>query len=162
MRREDCVDLFSKIPQGYHPQVNLILRGQGMITVDVVIRFEEHYLVLRGREQGSTDEGRAFFVPYDEIAYFRLERVVKLGEIKAMYGETGHVDAEDALLAGTETAEADAAAETSAGSASKTPPPVATPSGPIDPAAIARQNLLERIRAARANVGGATGRVGGK
>ena len=98
MRREDCVDLFAKIPASYHPQINLILRGQGMITVDVVVRFEQGYVVLRGREQGSTDEGRAFFVPYDEIAYFRIERVMKLGEMKAMYGETGFVDAEDALL----------------------------------------------------------------
>jgi hypothetical protein len=162
MRREDCVELFGKIPQVYHPQVNLILRGQGMITVDVVIRFEPHYVVLRGREQGSTDEGRAFFVPYEEIAYFRLERVVKLGEIKSMYGETGYVDAEDALLGTTEKIEIDAAAETAAGAASKTPPPVASPLGPTDPAAIARQNLLERIRAARANVGVATGKMGGK
>lgn len=162
MRREDCVELFEKIPPGYHAQVNLILRGQGMITVDVVIRFEPHYVVLRGREQGSTDEGRAFFVPYEEIAYFRLERVVKLGEIKAMYGEAGHVDAEDALLEATQKIDTDAAAETSAGAAAQTPPPVATPIGPTDPAAIARQNLLERIRAARANIGGATGRVGGR
>ena len=158
MRREDCLDLFERIPQGYHPQVNLILRGQGMITVDVVIRFEEHYLVLRGREQGSTDEGRAFFVPYEEIAYFRLERVVKLGEIKAMYGETGYVDAEDALL----SAEEKSAAQPTPGADPKAPPPTPAPTGPVDPAAIARQNLLERIRAARATVGGATGRMNGK
>src|SRR5829696_10370364 len=123
MRCEDCVELFGKIPQGYHAQINLILRGQGMITVDVLIRFEEHYVVLRGREQGSTDEGRAFFVPYEEIAYFRLERVVKLGEIKAMYGETGHVDAEDALL----SAEDRPAAEPAAGAEPKAPPPTPAP-----------------------------------
>ncbi len=120
MRREDCEELFAKIPQVYHAQLNLILRGQGMITVDVLVRFEPHYVVLRGREQGSTDEGRAFFVPYEEIAYFRLERVVKLGEIKAMYGETGRMDAEDALLSATEKADVDPANETSAGMASKT------------------------------------------
>ncbi|MBN9524046.1 hypothetical protein J0H58_36970 [bacterium] len=160
MRRDDCEDLFKRIPQVYHPQINLILRGQGMITVDVLVRFEPHYVVLRGREQGSTDEGRAFFVPYEEIAYFRLERVVKLGELKEMYGETGYVDAEDALLKSEEKA---AAAETAApGVEAKTPPPTPSPIGPSDPAAIARQNLLDRIRAARANVGGATGKIGGK
>jgi hypothetical protein len=160
MRREDCMDLFKRIPEGYHAQINLILRGQGMITVDVLVRFEPHYVVLRGREQGSTDEGRAFFVPYEEIAYFRLERVVKLGEIKAMYGETGYVDAEDALLSVEEKqAAADAA---SPGVEAKTPAPAPSPVGPTDPAAIARQNLLDRIRAARANVGGATGKMNGK
>src|SRR5262245_56825864 len=97
MRRDDCVDLFKKIPEHYHAQVNLILRGQGMITVDCVVRFEPHYVVLRGREQGSTDEGRAFFVPYEEIAYFRIERVLKLAELKRMYGEENVVDLEDAI-----------------------------------------------------------------
>lgn len=157
MRREDCAELFDKIPKADHPQINLILRGQGMITVDVLIRLEPTYVVLRGREQGSTDEGRAFFVPYDEIAYFRLEKVVKLGEIKAMYGETGFVDAEDALLKGVEKP----AEEASPGVGTKTPPPVASPMTSTDPAAIARQNLLERIRAARATAAGSsTGKLG--
>lgn len=156
MRREDCVDLFKKIPEHYHPQVNLILRGQGMITVDTVVRFEPTYLVLRGREQGSTDEGRAFFVPYEELAYLRIERVLKLGELKKMYGETGFVDLEDAL---GQQAEADKAAADAkaAGVDTQTPPPGASPLAPQDPAAIAKQNLLDRIRAARA---GATGKLG--
>lgn len=162
MRREDCQEMFKRIPEGYHPQINLILRGQGMITVDVLVRFEPHYVVLRGREQGSTDEGRAFFVPYEEIAYFRLERVVKLGELKAMYGETGYVDAEDALLSAEDKEAAAAAEPVAAGVDAKTPPPAPAPIGPTDPAAIARQNLLDRIRAARANVGGATGKLNGK
>src|SRR5262245_53944991 len=97
MQRDDCVELFKRIPEHYHPQVNLILRGQGMITVDCVVRFEPNYMVLRGREQGSTDEGRAFFVPYEEMAYFRIERVLKLSELKRMYGEENVVDTEDLL-----------------------------------------------------------------
>ena len=48
MLRDDCVDLFKRIPERFHSQVNLILRGQGMITVDTVVRFEPTYLVLRG------------------------------------------------------------------------------------------------------------------
>jgi len=157
MRREDCVELFSKIPEHYHAQVNLILRGQGMITVDCVVRFEEHYIVLRGREQGSTDEGRAFFVPYEELAYFRIERVLKLSELKRMYGETGYEDTEDKLgqqLAKDLVEEGDD--EELAGVDSQTPPP----SAPQDPASIARQNLLDRIRAARASASGTTGRLG--
>lgn len=150
MRREDCVDLFSKIPEHYHAQVNLILRGQGMITVDVVVRFEEHYLVLRGREQGSTDEGRAFFVPYEELAYFRIERVLKLSELKTMYGEENVVDSEDLL--GRQLAESQADEDKELDDVTQTPAPVVPLGAPQDPAAIARQNLLERIRAARATV----------
>lgn len=159
MRREDCEDLFKKIPEHYHAQVNLILRGQGMITVDCVVRFEEHYLVLRGREQGSTDEGRAFFVPYEELAYFRIERVLKLSELKRMYGETGFEDNEDKLgqqldhPVGLDAIDDD---DDVPGVDAQTPPP----SAPQDPAAIAKQNLLDRIRAARASASGTTGRLG--
>jgi hypothetical protein len=154
MRREDCVDLFKKIPEHFHPQVNMILRGQGMITVDTVVRFEQSYVVLRGREQGSTDEGRAFFVPYEEIAYLRIERVLKLGELKRMYGETGFVDNEDKL--GQQVAADKAEAEEKAAVDAQTPAPSPNGSVSLDPAAIAKQNLLERIRAARANAGAST------
>ena len=153
MRREDCVELFKMIPEQFHAQVNLILRGQGMITVDVVVRFEPTYIVLRGREQGSTDEGRAFFVPYEELAYFRIERALKLSELKRMYGETGYVDTEDQL---GQDLENEAAGK--AGLDTQTPAPGQM--GPQDPAAIAKQNLLERIRAARANATNTTGKIG--
>jgi len=155
MRREDCVELFKRIPEHYHAQVNLILRGQGMITVDCVVRFEPHYLILRGREQGSTDEGRAFFVPYEELAYFRIERVLKLSELKRMYGEENVVDMEDMLGQQVEQAEEE---EKELGVDSQSPAPV--PMGVQDPASIAKQNLLERIRAARASAASTTGRLG--
>ena len=147
MRREDCVELFKRIPEESHPQVNLVLHNQFTLCVDVVARFEPMFLVIRGREGGTTDEGRAFFVPYDEIAYIRLERVVRLGELKKMFGETGYVDAEDRLSAGEPKEQADANKPTLG---AQTPPPQGT-TVPQDPASIAKQNLLERIRASRGN-----------
>ena len=154
MRREECVELFKRVPEAYHPQMNLVLRNQFVLSVDVVVRFEPAYIAFRGREGGTTDEGRGFFVPYEEIAYIRLERVVRLGEMKLMYGETGFVDAEDRLSAAEqkepeETLPVD----------TKTPLPVPT-AMPQDPASIAKQNLLDRIRATRASVAGTTGRLG--
>lgn len=150
MRREDCIELFQRIPETSHAQVNLVLRNQATLSVDVVARFEPIFLVFRGREGGTTDEGRAFFVPYEEISYVRLERVVRLGELKKMFGETGYVDAEDRLSAGEQRQ-----AEVEKPSVSTTTPPPGS-TVPQDPAAIAKQNLLERIRATRANVAGMT------
>lgn len=154
MRREDCVEMFKRIPETSHPQINLVLHNQFVLSVDVVVRYEPTYLVFRGREGGTTDEGRAFFVPYDEIEYIRLERVVRVGELKQWYGETGYVDAEDRLSKGeTQEEKAEAAKLLDA----KTPPP--TPGIPLDPAGIAKQNLLDRIRATRASVAGVTGKL---
>lgn len=150
MRREDCLDIFQRLPEQLHGCVNLVLRNQFTVAVDTVARFEPHYLVLRGRETGSTDEGRGFFIPYDEIAYIRIERTVKVGELKRFYGETGYVDKDDQLDG------ADAATATP--DATNTPPvagPILTPG---DPAAIARQNLLERLRS-RTQLGGSTGKL---
>lgn len=148
MRREDCVELFKRIPEESHAQVNLVLRNQFALSVEVAIRFEPTYLVFRGREGGTTDEGRAFFVPYEEIAYVRLERVVRVGELKRMYGEAGYVDAEDRLSQGETQEEKPEVSKLS----TLTPPPGL----PLDPASIAKQNLLDRIRATRATVAGMT------
>jgi hypothetical protein len=143
-----------------HQYVNLVMRNQSILAVDVVARFEPTYLVMRGREGGTTDEGRAFFVPYDEIAYVRVEQVLRLGDLKRMYGETDFVDTEDKLGQQME-AEAAAKAEAEAKPAvvDHQPPPAALPN---DPASIAKQNLLDRIRTARANASGATGNLGKK
>jgi hypothetical protein len=138
-----------------HPQVNLVLRNGFVLAIETIARFEPTYLVFRGREGGTSDEGRAFFVPYEEICYIRIERTVRLGELKKMYGEADYVDAEDRL---TETEATNESAKTA--DAKPSSPPT-TSINPTDPASIAKQNLLERIRAARANVAGATGKLGG-
>ena len=155
MRREDCVEMFKRIPEASHAQINLVLRNSFVLSVDVVVRFEPTYLVFRGREGGTTDEGRAFFVPYEEIGYIRLERVVRVGELKQMYGETGYVDAEDRLSPEKKQEETVEVAKLALDT--KTPPPGT--GLPMDPASIAKQNLLDRIRATRASVAGVTGKL---
>jgi hypothetical protein len=158
MRREDCVDMFKRIPEEMLPQVNLILANGFSLTVESVARFEPTYVVFRGREGGTSDEGRAFFVPYEEISYMRVEREVRMGEIKKMYGETGFIDKGDLLT----TVDQEKLTETSKPSANtQTPAPTPTPVGVNDPGSIAKQNLLDRIRATRANAGGVTGKLGG-
>jgi hypothetical protein len=146
MRREECIEMFKVVPEVYHAQMNLILRNGAVLSIDMIARYEPLYLVFRGREGGTTDEGRGFFVPYEEISYIRLERVVKYSELKQMYGETGFVDAEDRL-----TAPEEKAAGTPTDTQTPAPVPTPAPIGPQGPAAIARNNLLERIRATRAS-----------
>lgn len=148
MRREDCQEMFRRIPVSSHPQVNLSLRNGALLAVDTVVRFEPHYLVFRGREGGSTDEGRAFFVPYEEICYLKIERVTRVSELRQMYGEmTGTAEG---ATGGMEPA-GEAAPSVPAAVPLGSPSPAAPVLNPTDPAAIARQNLLNRIRAARAS-----------
>lgn len=143
--------MFRRIPVSSHPQVNLSLRNGALLAVDTVVRFEPHYLVFRGREGGSTDEGRAFFVPYEEICYLKIERVTRVSELRQMYGEV--TAGADGSAGGMEPP-AEVASPASAGAPLGAPAPAAPVLNPSDPAAIARQNLLNRIRAARANTTG--------
>jgi hypothetical protein len=137
MRREDVVDLIGRIPEADHAKLQIVLRsGQG-VSVDTFVRFEPHYMALRGREAGNPEENRAFFIPYDEVVCVKLERVVKLSEIAAMYGDE---------LPAASLAEA---AETPGPVVTPSPTVTPAPAAPLDPAEIAKQNLLERIRAAR-------------
>src|SRR5262249_7549758 len=44
VRKEDCVEMFKRIPEVMHPQVNLALRNGFVLSVDAVARFEPEYL----------------------------------------------------------------------------------------------------------------------
>lgn len=142
MRREDILDLVGRLQPTDLTKLVFVLTGGYSILADLIFRSEPEFIVIRGRETGTNDEARAFFVPYAEVVYLRLERVVKIADLKRMYG-----------LPITEQESAEAT-ET----ASDEPKPTATAAGPAkasvqDPAAIAKQNLLDRIRAARTSAG---------
>ncbi len=131
MRRADVVDLIHRLPDQELARVHLVLRAGMNVCIDVVLRLEEHYAVFRGREAGNQDEGRLFFLPFDEIVYAKLERMVRATEVEEWYKDLPKL----AKKAGEE----DAALHPEV-------PPLAVQ---LDPAEIARNNLLERIRAAR-------------
>ena len=151
MQRDTVYDLITKIPKVDIAKTVLTLRFNSSITLDLVIRYESEYLVVRGREAGTNDDGRAFFVPYEEILFIKLDRTVKLSELQRMYGETVTNDDESLL---DREADSAAAAKLSADSApAGSGISVATPAPALDPASIAKQNLLARIRAARTAAG---------
>ena len=101
--------------------------------MDTIVRFEEQFLVLRGRQGGTVEEARGFFVPYDQMLCLRLDRIVKVEEMQEFFGPT-------------ESTLTPAARETPLVPPSNQP----TPTVPTDPA-VASRLLLERIRAVRAS-----------
>lgn len=146
MRREDVVEICERVPERDQSKIQLITVTGMQLNIETFARFEPTYMVFRGREGGQTDEGRGFFVPYDEIVCMKIERLIKTSELKAYYGEI--VAAErDMEKEGREGRPIEAKAP------SITSPTPTTLAGPMDPAQIAKQNLLARIRAARTAAG---------
>jgi hypothetical protein len=138
MHRVDVLEILEKMPAEDLSKTILALRGGGGVTLDAVARTEDDYLIVRGREAGTNDEGRGFFIPYEEILFVKLDRMVSVYEVKTMYGEK--------LAAPTSVFDAPAADGKPTDAKSVT---AQTPAPAQDPAAIAKQNLLARIRAAR-------------
>lgn len=139
MTADDLHDILDKVPAEDLSKVVLCLRFGAAVTIDAIARRETDYLVIRGRENGTTDEGRAFFVPYEDILYVKLDRLIRIDELKRMYGENATAPVELGSEVKVETGKL----------ADSTPAPAAA----MDPAAIAKQNLLARIRAARTAAG---------
>ena len=138
MTADDVHEILDKLSIDDLPKTVLVLKHGAAVTIDALARREAEYLVIRGRENGTTDEGRALFVPYEEILYMKVDRLVRIEDLKRMYGETVTVKAS---VLDEPKSEAAAAVATPA------------PAAAMDPAAIAKHNLLARIRAAKTAAG---------
>lgn len=137
MQNQEWIDMFRVIPEEHHNEVVLVLQNGSELAIDTFFRFEPNFIVARGRVAGTTDENRAFFVPYNQMLYYRIERVMKIEELEEFFN----------------TRPSQPANGTANGAAGATIPstvtPVPAPAVPLD-AAATRNALLERIRVARA------------
>ena len=141
MIREEVLDLIKRVPEVDHPKLVFVLTVGVSVNLDMVARVEKNYIVIRGREAGSNDEGRGFFIPFETIALIKLEKPVRINEFRAMYNEP----LQELVGLGDDADEAPK--EPSAAAAPK------APSAPVGPTDVAKQNLLDRIRAARTSAG---------
>ena len=57
------------------------------INISDIFRLEHEYLVLRGRLAGSTEAGRVFFIPYDQVAFLGFIKEIKENQVRTIYGE---------------------------------------------------------------------------
>lgn len=88
MTNEEWIDLIQLFPPQFHDNLVLTTQNGKEINVQFILRIEREYLVVRGRAAGSTDEGRPFFVPYDQITFIGMYRPVKDAQVLELYGQT--------------------------------------------------------------------------
>jgi hypothetical protein len=133
MTSAEWIDMLRIIPEDEHGKLVIVLQNGTELCVDTIIRYEDSFLVLRGRQGGTVEEARAFFVPYGKMLCLRLDRIVKVDEIEEFFGPP------------TASFSPTASREVPINPPSNSP----TPTVPTDPA-VASRLLLERIRAVRA------------
>src|SRR5207244_3795601 len=113
------------------------LANRAEISVEAVHRLEPTFLVVRGRMAGTTDGGLLFLVPYEQLAGIYLTREVKESELQSIYAASGRASV---LANGTQSASSNSSLST---------PAIPSFGRPPEATSVARNNLLERLRAAR-------------
>jgi hypothetical protein len=131
MQNGAWVEMLRLLPEAQHPNLLVMTADGSEVFVSDVVRMEPEYLVLRGRVAGTSDTGLAFFIPYDRIAFVRLQKSVPEELIYGLYGLKPPERKVEAEAPPEEPAEGtDQAAAT-----------------PMD--GVSRQELLERLRLRR-------------
>lgn len=87
MQNTDWIELFHLIPPEQQNILVLTTVGGTDLNIEMVLRTEPSVLVFRGRVQGSTDDGRVFFLPYRQIDYLQMNRFVRENEIQEMFSK---------------------------------------------------------------------------
>lgn len=151
MKHTAWLGILKRIPTTEHDGLVLMTNTGMELCVTNVVRMEEEYFILRGRPTGSTDQGRIFFVPYDQITYMGFNRAIKDDEFDALYG--GTIPAEVVAAPQSEEGSVAEAEETESAVPPVVPPRPAAPAAPAPAAAPARPPLaakaaiLDRLRA---------------
>jgi hypothetical protein len=86
MQGKAWMELIAKIPAVQLDGLGLITSSGVEINIQTIFRMEEDYILLRGRLMGTTDAGRIFFVPYDQINCLVYQRLLKDHEVEAWFG----------------------------------------------------------------------------
>ena len=167
MQSTGWLKLLKRIPPHQHDNLMLLTSIGTEVSVQGILRMEDEYLVLRGRVAGTTDSGRIFFVPYEQINYLAFQKPVKEQEVCKMYGEEGPPEQNNKLQPVVEQQVGNPSDPAAADAAEPSPLPDNKPEPTPDyPAEIdkppepvqsdsrtnpsTRNALLERLRARRA------------
>ena len=88
MQSSAWIELLRLVPEKQHQNLLVLTAIGNEIAVQDIVRMEPDYLVVRGRLAGTSDLGRAFFIPFDRIVYIGYQKVVPQAELYGLYGAT--------------------------------------------------------------------------
>ena len=156
MHGRTWIKLLQRIPAEQHDTLALTTTTGTEITIQTVFRMEDDLMIIRGRMSGTTDLGRVFFIPYDQINYLTITREVRETEIRALFGDAPKLAPAVQRILDTPSPSQLGIAETPAMPPSPPPPPPVPEAAPatLEPAKAGanlsiprRSGLIARLRA---------------
>ncbi len=98
--------LLRLVPAKDQDNLMLLTSNRTEFAIQAILRFDPDFLIIKGRLAGSQDQGRVFFIPYEQIDHIGFYRAFKDTEFNEMFAE---LDAPaSAAETTTETATTDA------------------------------------------------------
>lgn len=86
MHSRSWITLLERIPKDQQDQYSLVTSSGTEISLQNILRMEEDYVIVRGRLAGTTDMGRVYLVPYDQLNYVGSQKELNEGQIQALCG----------------------------------------------------------------------------
>jgi hypothetical protein len=140
MQNAEWVTLFRQYPPEMHQQIVVMLNNRIEVSVETIFRIDPSFLLVRGRMSGTTDSGFLYTIPYSQMTAVYLVRQIKEEEVEKLFGSSGANKPLTRSAMNTERPPSQSDAQST---------PVPAFGKPPEATAVARNNLLERLRAAR-------------
>lgn len=146
MQNSAWISLLQHLPRSMHDAFSLVTKTGIEIALQAILRMEEDFLVIRGRLAGTQEGGRAFFIPYADLAFVMSSKPMAESQVQGLFNGT------PVLAFAAETPPPPTEPETIPQPEAPAPEPVAeqtaTPSPPPSPRpAVVKKNILDRLRA---------------
>lgn len=87
MQAEAWIRLIKRIPPIHQDNLVIVTKFGREISIQAIARLDDDFILVRGRLAGTTDENRAYWVPFEEIGYLGFQRPVSEALLAFIYGE---------------------------------------------------------------------------
>ncbi len=79
--------LLRLVPPKDQDNLMLLTSNRTEFAVQAILRLDPDFLIIKGRLAGSQDQGRVFFIPYEQIDHIGFYRAVKDVEFNQMFAD---------------------------------------------------------------------------
>jgi hypothetical protein len=86
MQLSEWVRLLSNVPPEVQDGLILGVANGDNVAVQELVRIDPEYVILRGRLGGTTDSGRVFCFPYDQLAFFLFNKQLSEQQLCQIFG----------------------------------------------------------------------------
>ena len=79
--------LLRLVPDKEQDGLMLLTSNHTEFAIQSILRLDADFLIIKGRLAGSQDQGRVFFIPYDQIDHIGFYRSMKDAEFNEMFAD---------------------------------------------------------------------------